>query len=121
MRAWRHRKNIFTNHDLVINQTTHSGIKPLFCYQCDKDFSTTGKLKSHKLSHMQEKKFACDKTFSGSGKLKIQKLCHTRLEDFVCNQCEKAFFTSGHLKDTSSPTQRRKSLSAPSVTRHSLN
>ena len=78
-RCFRVEASLFASASEPAPRQRESDSGEFACSQCDKAFSRSDTLKTHKLLHTGEKKFACtkcDKVFSLSGRLKTHKLSH---------------------------------------------
>ncbi|XP_050077122.1 oocyte zinc finger protein XlCOF6-like [Anopheles maculipalpis] len=78
-----------------------SNAKDQVCVECGKGFRTKDLLKTHLISHSQERKYACTAcpaTFKRLQCLKIHTRVHTREKAFVCTVCQKRYVQSSDLK-----------------------
>ena len=64
--------------DILIHESTHTGVEPYTCQTCEKSFANESLLKRHKLSHTGEKSFPC-KYCKKAFKLKHHLVVHERI------------------------------------------
>lgn len=84
-----------------------SGLRPGGCHtceECDKNFSSPGKLRQHEYSHTGETPYECkipdcDKKFTSKFKLKRHILIHSQTKTFLCDVCHRAFRRKDHLRN----------------------
>ena len=70
---------------------------------CDKGFTQSGSLNTHKLNHTGVKPFncyMCDKGFTKSGHFTNHKQIHKEVKPFRCDLCDKGITQSGRLTYT---------------------
>ena len=78
----------------------HLQIKDYFCEQCPSSFSTKQELRSHALSHSEERNFKCnqcDKAFKTKSYLKIHGRIHSGEKPYFCEECGKSFSNQSQL------------------------
>lgn len=70
------------------------------CDVCDKSFSRSNTLTTHKQIHTGDKPFICEqcgRAFRQPGNLTRHRLTHTTVKPYVCRQCNKAFNRASNL------------------------
>ena len=119
---WNKSNDMFNNNSLAGLSKNRSVEKPFRCPKCRKTFSLTGNLKTH-LSHTGEKPQVytiCDRGFITSSDINVHMRIHTGEREFKCTECGRTFTQQGNLKTHFKTHTGVNTLSAPSVTRHSI-
>lgn len=87
--------------DAVTQNMNPPGNESLTCQTCDKHFSSLAKVKQHKATHDEEKKFACvlcPKKFKGMSGLKQHiDSFHYKIRPYICPVCFYSFALKGDM------------------------